>query len=136
MDTHVQPDVIMGTEQDLPFCILTQLEVDDDYVFEMASDVLTAYKRADKKVRPVPGVFPEEDRVLCHFPEDPLLSLPKLTMHPPEFIPNGRLTQERLDEMNINPDKYLWPEEEKLFKWVLQLNQDSLVFEEEHCGTL
>ena len=98
-----------------------QLEADDDYVFEMAADVLTAYKCADKKVKPVPGVFPEESRVLRRFPEDPLASLPKLSMHPPKFTPTGRLTQERLDEMNINPDKFLWPEEEKLFKHVLQV---------------
>ena len=38
--------------------------------------------------------------------------------------------------MLFNKDGFLWPEEEKLFKHILQLNQHTLVFEEEHRGTL
>ena len=58
-----------------------------------AADVLTAYKRVDRKVKPVPAVFPEEARVTRQFPEDPLKSLPELTPCPPDFKPDGgRLT--------------------------------------------
>ena len=98
--------------------------------------VNTAYKCVDEKVKPVPGTFPEEARVHRRFPEDPLASLPPLTPNPPDFIPNGRLTHERLSEMNFNSDGFLWPEEEKLFKHILQLNQHTLVFEEHQRGTL
>lgn len=116
-------------------CIYAQLEEDDDLIIEMAGEVNTAYKRVDKKVKPIPGVFPESCRVRRQFPEDPLKSLTPLPFHSPEFIPNGRLTLERLTEMNINPDGFLWPEEEKLFQQILQRNQHTLVFEEEERGT-
>ncbi|EKM48591.1 uncharacterized protein PHACADRAFT_73323, partial [Phanerochaete carnosa HHB-10118-sp] len=85
--------------------------------------VFGAYKRVDRKVKPVPAVFPEDARVTRQFPEDPLASLVPLPKQPPEFVPNGgRLTQEYLDEMNINSKEFLWPEEEKLFKHVLQIH--------------
>lgn len=116
-------------------CIFSQLEDDDEIVLEMSADINTAYKRVDRKVKPVPGVFPEESRVHRRFPDDPLNSLPPLTPNPPPFSSNGRLTKERLEGLNINPDGFLWPEEEKLFGRVLQLNQHTLVFEEEERGT-
>ena len=37
--------------------------------------------------------------------------------------------------MDINPDGFLWPEEEKLFKHILQIHQDAFVFEESQRGT-
>jgi hypothetical protein len=43
----------------------------------------TMYKRADKKIHPVLGIFPEEARVCCTIPEDPLLTLQPLPIHPP-----------------------------------------------------
>ena len=116
-------------------CIFTQLHPDDDVILEMTNNVYTAYKRVDKKVKPVPGVFPEEARVIRQIPEDPLRSLPPLNKRNSEFIPNGRLTHDRLKELDINPDGFLWPEEEKLFQQVLQLNQNTLVFEEDQRGT-
>ncbi|EKM49149.1 uncharacterized protein PHACADRAFT_67400, partial [Phanerochaete carnosa HHB-10118-sp] len=93
------------------------------------------YKKVDRKVRPVPGVFPEEAKVTRNFPEDPLDSLVPLPTTPPEFIPNGRLTKERLEEINFNADKFLWPEEEKLFTHILQLNQNAFVFEDTQRGS-
>ena len=98
--------------------------------------VLGAYKRVDRKIKPVPGVFPEDARVLRRFPEDPLKSLPPLPTNPPEFIPTERLTEERLKELQINSDGFLWPEEEKLFAHVFRLNDMALAFEEGHRGTL
>ncbi|KAI0337426.1 hypothetical protein BDW22DRAFT_1339778, partial [Trametopsis cervina] len=68
------------------------------------------YKRVDRKVKPVPAVFPEDARVRRQFPEDPLANLPILPMHPPTFEEDkeGRLTLERLKEMKINPEGFLW----------------------------
>ena len=48
----------------------------------------TAYKRVDKKVKPVPGIFPEDARVIRQFPEDPLHTLTSLPTHPPDFVPS------------------------------------------------
>ena len=98
-------------------------------------EIYTAYKRVDRKVRPVPGVFPEDAKVIRKFPEDPLASLVSLPFSPPEFKENGRLTAERLEAMDINPDKFLWPEEEKLFSHILQIHQNAFVFEDRQRGT-
>ena len=116
-------------------CIWNQLEDDDDTILDMSAQVHTAYKRVDRKVKPVPGVFPEDPRVIRQIPEDPLKTLPPLPKNPPAFKKTGRLTKERLETLNINPDGFLWPEEEKLFGHVLQLNQHTLVFEEHERGT-
>ena len=102
---------------------------------EEASEVYTAYKRVDRKVKPVPAVFPKDTKVTRSFPENPLDSLPPLPIHPLKFKPNGRLTHECLAEINFNADGFLWPEEEKLFAHVLQLNQDAFVFEDIQRGS-
>lgn len=95
-----------------------------------------AYKRVDRRIKPVPGVFPEDARVLRRFPEDPLASLPVLPTRPPSFVPSERLTLERIKEMRINDEGFLWPEEEKLFQHIFKLNEMSLAFEESHRGSL
>jgi hypothetical protein len=56
--------------------------------------VSTAYKRVDKKIRPVPGVYPEEVKVERRFPHNPLEDLPTLPTQPPYFTPTKKLTQE------------------------------------------
>ncbi|EGN95268.1 hypothetical protein SERLA73DRAFT_16883, partial [Serpula lacrymans var. lacrymans S7.3] len=62
--------------------------------------------------------------------------LPPLPVLPPEFIPTPNLTKERLyDEIKLNSDGLLWPEEEKLFTHIIILNQRSLAFEETDRGT-
>lgn len=101
------------------------------------ADSFTMYKRVDRKVKPVPAVFPEDARVIRKFPEDPLKSLPPLPYQPPVFVPDpgGRLTEENLEEMNVNPNGFLLPEEEKLFIHILKLNQYSFVFEDSQRGS-
>ena len=93
------------------------------------------YKPVARKIRPVQQVIPEEARVVRQFPEDPLLSLPPLTPHPPDFTPTQKLTAERLKEMDLNHDGFLWPEEEKLFAYIYQLNEHVLALEETDRGT-
>ena len=80
--------------------------------------VFTAYKRVDKKVKPVPASLPEECYVRKCIPEDPMKTLPRLPNHPPEFQPTIKLTQQRMRELNVNNNEFLWPEEEKLFKHI------------------
>ena len=92
------------------------------------------YKRVDKKVRPVPTTLPEEYRSVCHIPEDPLLSLPPLPTHPPDFTPGERLSQERLDELQLNRDNFLWPEELKLVQHILKVNERALAWTDAEKG--
>lgn len=102
-----------------------------------AGKSFTMYKRVDRKVKPVPAVFPEDARVTRQIPTDPLVNLPPLPFHPPQFqeCPGDRLTQERLEELKINPEQFLWPEEEKLFIHILKLNQNYFVFEDNQRGS-
>ena len=96
---------------------------------------LTAYKRVDQKVRPVPGVFPENIKVRRIIPEDPLLSLPQLPIVPPDFTPTTKLTTERMNDLNIHSNPFLWPEEIKLFQHIFKLNERSLAFHQSERGT-
>ena len=102
---------------------------------DLPKEVLTAYKRVDRKIKPVPAVFPEEAKVIRSFPENPLDSLPPLPIVPPEFKENGRLTQEYLEALNFNQDGFLWPEEEKLFTYIFQTHQNHFVFEDSQRGS-
>ena len=93
-----------------------------------------AYKKAAKKVRPVPTSLPEDFRTIRRIPSDPLLTLPKLSTRPPDFSPGNRLTQERLDALGLNQGDFLWPEELKLLQHVLKLNELGLAWTEEEKG--
>lgn len=108
----------------------------DDLDNEGHPSTFTAYKRVDKKVHPVSGTFPEAARVIRKFPHDPLADLPPLPICPPEFVPTPKITQERLEILEINKDGFLSPEEEKLFKHVMWLNQDGIAFADGERGTL
>lgn len=144
---HDLPELINDpddTDLDLDFD-KEPLESDDDIEAILIPDfdseineslTFTAYKRVDKKVKPVSGTFPEEARVIRQIPSDPMTTLPHLSRHPPTFVPSKHLTQERLDSLKINSNNFLLPEEEKLFQQVMQNNEKSLAFEETDRGTL
>ncbi|EKM50403.1 uncharacterized protein PHACADRAFT_178145 [Phanerochaete carnosa HHB-10118-sp] len=101
-----------------------------------APEVLTAYKKADRKVKSVSAVFSEDARVNRQFSEDSMASLPTLSPNPPKFTPDGgQLSQENLEAMNINPDGFIWPEEENLFCTLLQTHQNHFVFEDSQRDT-
>lgn len=97
---------------------------------------LLAYKLVAKKVRPVPGVTPEEFRIIRRFHPDPLDGMPELHPHPVPFTPTGRLTEERYRELNIDPDNFLWPEEHKLVVNLLMLQNQALAWDESERGCL
>jgi len=92
------------------------------------------YKTVDKKVRPVPATMPEEFCTIRRIPEDLLLTLPPLLTHPPDFTPGERLTQECLDELDLNSDGFLWHEELKLVIHILKVNKLALAWTEEEKG--
>jgi len=98
------------------------------------STLVLKYKRIAQKVQPVAATLPKEFRNICCIPVDPLLSLPPLPMHPPDFTPGERLTQECLDALKLNANDFLWPEEVKLICHVLILNEKALVWTEVERG--
>ena len=100
------------------------------------AQVFGAYKRVDKKVKPISTPIPAEFKVTCTFLHNPLATLPKLDVHPPDFIPTKKLTEDRLESLEISKSGFLWPEEIKLFQQILLLNEEALAFEDEDQGTL
>ena len=91
--SHNSPPIFLVVEEDYPpYYIydglqdyLARVEYDEDVIFFNEGEAYTAYKRVDRKVKPVPAVFPEEAKVIRKFPEDPLSSLVDLPTHPPSF---------------------------------------------------
>ncbi|KAJ3988869.1 hypothetical protein F5890DRAFT_1570793 [Lentinula detonsa] len=79
--------------------------------------------------------MPEYAKTVRRFPEDPLLSLPAISKHPPPFTPGVRLTQERMDAMGIFENKFLWPEEQLLAAHVLMNNEMALAWNEAEKGS-
>ncbi len=96
--------------------------------------LVQVYKRVAKKVRPVPTSLSEDFCVIRCIPSDPLLTLPALPLHPPDFVPGTRLTQERLDALELNQGNFLWPEELKLLQHVLKINELGLAWTEAEKG--
>jgi len=60
-----------------------------------------AYKKVAHRVKPVATTLPEDFRIICCIPSNPLETLPLLPFHPPDFIPGLRYTLERKLAMNI-----------------------------------
>jgi hypothetical protein len=92
------------------------------------------YKPVDKKIRPVDGVRPMNTLVETAVPEDPALTLPPLSSTPPDFTPTGRFTEERMKMMDIDKNTHLWPEEKKLFKHILVLNEKAFAWGDDERG--
>ena len=78
----------------------------------------------------------EDAKVIRKFPEAPLTGLPELSPSIPDFVPTAKLTQETINNININPDGFLWPEEEKLFLHILKLNKKCVAFDDNDYGIL
>ncbi|KAJ8580869.1 hypothetical protein M405DRAFT_694915, partial [Rhizopogon salebrosus TDB-379] len=93
-----------------------------------------AYKKVANRVKPVATTMPAHARIVRRFPEDPLLSLPPVSSHPPDFIPGTRLTQERMDDLGVFSNNFLWPEEQKLVAHVLMNNELALAWDESEKG--
>ncbi|KAG1843079.1 ribonuclease H-like domain-containing protein [Suillus tomentosus] len=93
-----------------------------------------AYKKVANKVEPVATTMPAHARIIRHFPEDPLASLPFLSRTPPAFIPGTCLTQERMDKLGVFKNKFLLPEERKLATHVLMNNEFALAWDETEKG--
>ena len=104
------------------------------FVDQTSPTRVLAYKKVDRKVRPVSASLPEDYRIIRRIPVDPLLSLPPLPLHPPDFTPGTRLTQERLDDLELNRYNFLWPEEVKLLTHILRINELGLAWTEAEKG--
>ena len=92
------------------------------------------YKKVANKTRPVATTLPENFRILRKEHPDPLAGMRPLPVRPPEFVPTGRLTQERRDQMDIGKD-LLWPEEIKLAEWIVCEHNKAFAWTDEERGS-
>jgi hypothetical protein len=138
MNLDLEGISIQLDDHDIDQCLNESTE-NNDLIYEMTINekrplesalVFTMYKRVDKKIKPVPASFPEDCYVTRNIPEDPLISLPYLSKHPPEFTPTKKITADRLPILKINEKGFLSQEEEKLFKHIMVLNEEAIAFED------
>jgi hypothetical protein len=105
------------------------------YTFNPARHALI-YKPVTKKVRTVPTAMPAEYRVVCQLPAEPLAGLPPLPSRPPEFSPGVCFTRERADKLDLDPAKWLWPEELKLVQWLVRMHKHAFPWNASERGRL
>ena len=77
------------------------------------------YKPVAKKVHAVLAPLDEEFHITQSLLDDLLARLKPLPLHPSDFIPGVCFTQERSDNLDLNPANWLWPDEVKLVCWIV-----------------
>ena len=92
------------------------------------------YKKVANKTRPVATILPENFRIIRLEHPDPLANMPPLPTHPPDFVPTGRFTQERRDQMALGKG-FLWPEEVKLAEWIICTHNTAFTWIDEERGS-
>jgi len=92
------------------------------------------YKPVARKVRTIPEPISEEFLITRRLPDDPLEGLLELPLHPPDFAPGTRFTQERADALDLDPANWLWPEELKLLRWIVLAHERAFVWDASECG--
>ena len=78
--------------------------------------------------------LPEEYHIVQRIPSNPLLSLPILPTHPPDFIPSEKFTQECMEKMNIILLGFLWPDEEKLVLFLIKAQEEGIAWDVSEWG--
>jgi hypothetical protein len=58
--------------------------------------------------------------------------MPVLPMHPPDFVPTLRYTQEQYKKLQLNPNGFLWPD--KLAHHLVKEQEECLLWIEEEKG--
>ena len=87
------------------------------------------YKPVARKVRTIPDSITEEYHITRRLPDNPLEGLPSMPFHPPPFIPGVRFTQDRCDALDLDPAKWLWPDELNLVRWLVLVHETTFVWD-------
>ena len=87
------------------------------------------YKPVARKVRTVPEAISEEFHITRRLPDFPLAGLPDLPVHPPIFVPGTRFTLERSIALDLDPAKWLWPDELNLVRWLVLAHETTFVWD-------
>ncbi|KZS86453.1 hypothetical protein SISNIDRAFT_393753, partial [Sistotremastrum niveocremeum HHB9708] len=92
------------------------------------------YKQVKNRIKPVATTLPEEYKIGRRIDGNPLEDLPPLPTDPPPFTPGKRLTQERLDAMELNKDGFMLPAELQLLHHILKTNEMYFAWDESEKG--
>jgi hypothetical protein len=93
------------------------------------------YKPVALKTRPVVQELPAEFRIKREIIGDPLAEMPELSPNPPDFVPTGRYTQERKDQIDkVHGGNFLLPEERKLVHHFMMLQSYGFAWEDSERG--
>lgn len=99
--------------------------------------VNTRYKPVGKKRNPIDTILPPLLNSPCRPPPSiPDLYSTRLTFDLPEFLYGGRLTQARVDSMELNKDGILLPAELNLVHQLLRLRELAIAFDDSERGLL
>ncbi len=94
------------------------------------------YKPVAKKIHSVVTEVPEHFRIERNITGDPLSIMPTLSPNPPDFVPTGRYTQERMEAFDkVHPGDFLWPEERKLLHHFMCLHNESFAWTDIERGS-
>jgi hypothetical protein len=93
------------------------------------------YKPVARKVKPIIGALPDKFRIIRNITGDPLAKLPTLSPNPPEFLPTGRYTQERMQTLHEIHEDFLQPEELKLMHHFMMLHNRAFAWEDSERGS-
>jgi hypothetical protein len=93
------------------------------------------YKLVAEKILPILGELPAKFHIERKIVGDPLKDMPVLETHPPDFVPTGRYTEERMQAINASHDTgFLEPEEVKLAHHFVVVHNKDFAWEEDERG--
>jgi len=95
---------------------------------------LHVIKKVVNRICPVWKTLLEEYHIVQRIPSDPLLSLPILPTHPPNFILSEKFTQEHMEKMNINASGFLWLDEQKLVLFLIKAQEEGIAWDTSEWG--
>jgi hypothetical protein len=92
------------------------------------------YREAEDRIQPIVMQLLEEFRIICNIIRDPLENMLVLPMHPPNLVAGLQYMQEWYKKSQLNPNGFLWPEEEKLVYHLVREQEECLLWIEEEKG--
>ena len=93
------------------------------------------YKPVALKVKPVYQELPDKYRIIRDIKGDPLADMPPLNPNPPPFVPKGRYTQERMEQMDkVHNTGFLQPEELKVIHDMVNNQNEAFAWEDSERG--
>ncbi len=94
------------------------------------------YKKVADKIRPVYQELPDKYRIVRDIKGDPLKNMPMLSKQPPEFVPTGRYSRERKEQMDIvHGGDFLWEEERKLVHQLIMQQNEAFAWDDTEKGS-